>query len=326
MHVYVNGEYNGMYHVHELPDESFQEEYRGGKKEEYDVIKNGVVVEGTSTVWAAANAKLTSGNYTGFAEDVDVENYIDYHLLSWYQGNTDWPQNNWYMARRRAPGEKFQFFQWDLDRTLLDASDDPQLAFSAGFNISLIMQHPDFEIIMRDRIYKHFFRDGALTTQKTTERFQYRVDEMRKGVIAETARWGDSQADWLNNVDWYLNDYFPNRSNFVLDELVAEGYYPTFDPPVYSQFGGQAFPGFQLTLLNPNNQGTIYYTTDGTDPRAAGGGISPSAQQYTTPFTLQGGVVEVRARVLLNSEWSASCPVIFYFPQDYSPLVMNLLK
>lgn len=323
MHVYVNGEYNGMYHVHELPDESFQEEYRGGKKEEYDVIKNSTVVEGNSTAWATANSKLINGNYAGFAEDVDIENYIDYHLLSWYQGNTDWPQNNWYMARRRATGEKFQFFQWDLDRTLLDTSGDPQLAFSAGFNISIIMQHPDFEIIMRDRIYKHFFRDGALTAQKATERFQYRVSEMRKGVVAETARWGDSQADWLNNVDWYLNDYFPNRSNFVLSELVAAGYYPTFDPPVYSQFGGQAFPGFQLTLLNPNNQGTIYYTTDGTDPRASGGSISPSAQQYTTPFTLSGGVVEVRARVLLNSEWSASCPVVFYFPQDYSPLVIN---
>ena len=323
MHVYVNGVYNGMYHVHELPDESFQEEYRGGKKEEYDVIKNGQVVEGTSTAWTVANNKLISANYTGFAEDVDIENYIDYHLLSWYQGNTDWPQNNWYMARRRDSGEKFQFFQWDLDRTLLDPYGDPQLAFSAGFSISFIMQNPDFEIIMRDRIYKHFFRDGALTTQKAMERFQYRVSEMRKGVIAETALWGNSQADWLNNIDWYLNDYFPNRSNFVLNELVAAEYYPTFDPPVYSQFGGQVYPGFQLTLLNPNNQGTIYYTTDGTDPRASGGGISPSAQQYTTPFTLPGSVVEVRARVLLNSEWSASFPVVFHFPQDYSPLVIN---
>jgi len=322
MHVYINGEYNGMYHVHELPDESFQEAYRGGKKEEYDIIKNGDVVEGTDAAWIAASAKLFGGDYTGFAEDVDIENFIDYHLLSWYQGNTDW-NKNWYMARRRAPGEKFQFFQWDLDKTLLDTYDNSQISLSVGFNISLVTPNSDFDIIMRDRIYKHFFRDGALTTQKATERFQYRVSQIRKGVIAETARWGSSQADWLNNVDWYLNDFFPNRSNFLLSELVNMDYYPTFDPPVYSQFGGQVFPGFQLTLLNPNNQGTIYYTTDGTDPRAPGGSISPSAQQYTAPFTLPGGVVEVRARVLLNSEWSASCPVVFYFPQDYSPLVIN---
>jgi len=323
MHVYVNGEYSGMYHVHEIPDESFQEAYRGGGKEEYDVIKNGVVAEGTNVAWYAAQTKLADNDFVGFAEDVDIENYMDYHLLSWYQGNTDWPQNNWCMARKRTAGEKFQFFPWDLDRTLLNATDDPQLTFSAGFNISIVMQNPDFEIIMRDRIYKHFFRDGALTTQKTLERFQYRVTEMRKGVIAETARWGDSQADWLNNVDWYLNDYFPNRSSFVLNELIEEEYYPNFDPPVYSQFGGAVFPGFQLTLLNPNNQGTVYYTTDGTDPRASGGGVSASAQQYTAPFVLPGNVVEVCARVLLNSEWSAACPVLFYFPQDYSPLVIN---
>jgi len=68
-----------------------------------------MIVEGTSTAWDAAQAKLASSDYVGFAEDVDIENYIDYHLLSWYIGNTDWPSNNWYIARRRVPGEKFHF-------------------------------------------------------------------------------------------------------------------------------------------------------------------------------------------------------------------------
>jgi len=324
MHVYLNGIYNGMYHVHEIPDESFQEEYRGGEKEEYDVIKNGNVVEGTKAARDTAFSKFAAGDYAGFKEDVDIENFIDYHLISWYQGNPDWGQNNWFMARRRAVGEQFQFFLWDMDNSMTAYDSDPRVTtYVSSFNISILIQNSDFAIVMRDRIYKHFFNDGVLTPQKATERFELRVNEIRKGVIAETAQWGSSQAEWLNNVDYYLNDYFPQRTDFVLNALRAIGYYPNIEPPQYSQSGGQVSSGFQLSLSNPNSQGAIYYTTDGTDPRASGGGISPTAQIYTTAFTLPNVVTKVRARVLLNSDWSASCPVVFFMPQDYSPLIIN---
>lgn len=324
IHIYINGAYNGMYHVHELPDESFQEAYRGGEKEEYDIIKNSVVVEGDNAAWLDAYNKLLNGDYEGFTEYVDIENYIDYHLISWYQGNADWGQNNWYMARRRAAGEKFQFFLWDMDNSMVSDTANPNLTVSVGsFNISLLIQNSDFAMVMRDRIYKHFFDDGVLIPQKAAERFELRANEIRKATIAETAQWGGSQADWLNNVDWYLNDYFPNRTDFVIEELIDSNYYSLIKPPVYTQLGGQVFPGFQLTLLNPNNQGIIYYTTDGSDPRAPGGGISATAQQYAAPFALPNSVTQVRARVFLSSDWSASCPVYFYTPQDYSPLVIN---
>ncbi len=329
MHVYLNGLYNGMYHVHELPDESFQEEYRGGNKEEYDVIKNGEVVEGSDTTWYYASDLLGAGDYDGFSTYVDVENFIDYHLLSWYQGNTDWPQNNWYMSRRRANGEKFQFFCWDMDRSMqVDSTNN--VSYSAGFNISLLMQHPDFALLMQDRIYKHFFCNGILTPEKSTERFVSRVNEIKKGVIAETARWEDapsseipSQASWLNNVDWYLNSYFPQRTQIVLEQLIDADYYSTISPVGFSQTGGSVFPGFQLTLFNPNGLGTIYYTSDGTDPRLPGGGIAPSAQIYTGSFSLPSAVATVWARVLIGTTWSPACPATFYFPQDYENLVFN---
>ncbi len=330
MHVYINGAYNGMYHVHELPDESFQESYRTGEKEEYDIIKNGFVVEGDNTAWSAAYNLLSNGDYQGFAEYVDLENFIDYHLLSWYQGNADWPQNNWMMARRRAAGEKFQFFCWDLDRTMQDINTNAVYSSVADFNIStLISNDPDFAMLVEDRIYKHFFCDETLSPQKNIERFIRRVQEIKKGVIAETNRWDTvsqdptNQGSWLNNIDWYLNTYFPNRTNIVIQQLIDAGYYDGIDPVVFSQNGGTVFPGFQLTLINPNGQGTIYYTTNGTDPRLPGGGLSPDAQQYTGAFILPNPVVTIWARVLTGSTWSPACPTTFYFPQDYESLVIN---
>ena len=50
--------------------------------------------------------------------------------------------------------------------------------------------------------------------------------------------------------------------------------------------------------------GTIYYTTDGNDPRQHGGTTSPSAITYAGPFTL-GVSKQIKARIKDGSNWSA---------------------
>ena len=57
--------------------------------------------------------------------------------------------------------------------------------------------------------------------------------------------------------------------------LRTAGLYPAFDPPAFNQYGGLVTNGFQPVLSTTS--GTIYYTLDGSDPRLAGGGISPAA-------------------------------------------------
>jgi hypothetical protein len=42
----------------------------------------------------------------------------------------------------------------------------------------------------------------------------------------------------------------------------------------------------------PHQPGTIYYTTDGSDPRRSGGGISPSAIQFEGGVTMTKVVAE----------------------------------
>ena len=50
--------------------------------------------------------------------------------------------------------------------------------------------------------------------------------------------------------------------------------------------------------------GTVYYTLDGTDPRAPGGGIAPAARPYAAPFPID-RTTRVIARALEGSLWSA---------------------
>ena len=54
--------------------------------------------------------------------------------------------------------------------------------------------------------------------------------------------------------------------------------------------------------------GDIYYTTDGSDPRAAGGNVSRSAQPYTEPIVLEAGA-RLFARVRSGNTWSGPATV-----------------
>jgi hypothetical protein len=99
-----------------------------------------------------------------------------------------------------------------------------------------------------------------------------------------------------------LDEYFPQRTSIVLDQLRAKGWYPNIEAPTFSQHGGGVDRGFSLIMTAPT--GDIYYTLDGTDPRLAGDIINTAhATKYTAPVTLTQSV-RVRARAFYGA-WSA---------------------
>ncbi|MCX5685292.1 MAG: lamin tail domain-containing protein, partial [Planctomycetota bacterium] len=140
------------------------------------------------------------------------------------------------------------------------------------------------------------------------------------GIIAESARWGDIQKDppntydnpYLAEMNRLYTQYFPVRTATVLGQFVASPNYlypsvgglgvTTFYAPTFSQPGGEVASGYNLTIANPNASGAIYYTTDGTDPRAAGGAIVGSP--YTGALILTQSTA-VKARIYDNGTWSA---------------------
>ena len=50
--------------------------------------------------------------------------------------------------------------------------------------------------------------------------------------------------------------------------------------------------------------GTIYYTLDGSDPRAPGGAVSATAKEYRAPVAITPDA-RVTARALSGKRWSA---------------------
>jgi hypothetical protein len=91
-----------------------------------------------------------------------------------------------------------------------------------------------------------------------------------------------------------------NVEQFV-DSLRQEGYYPSLDPPEIVLGDGNV----EMSVPN-RDAGVIYYTVDGTDPRAPGGGVSPSARMLASSGrAVLADPRELKARVKAGPEWSA---------------------
>ncbi|MBN1669828.1 MAG: lamin tail domain-containing protein [Kiritimatiellae bacterium] len=352
VHLYVNGQYWGLYNPCEKPNESFMAEHFGGEKDDYDVMKQrDVLVGGTSNVWSemlnyARDYNLaTDSYYQQMKAYMEITPYIDYTILEIFGPNRDWPVNNWRAGRKtrnRAPGDtQYVFFMWDYEATM-------NFYESAGLTTNIadtasvgglhgqLKANVDYKMEFADRVYRAFFNDGPLTTNACIERWMGVANEIDRAIVGESARWGDScgtyandplnrDDHWVNARDYVVRDWFPYRSDIVVDQFRGQGLYPSsVDPPGFNQHGGAIASGFRLTLSNPSGIGTLYYTLDGTDPRVFGGASrgarSGTAVQYAGPITLS-TTTHVRARVWkLNSTWSAVHATTFNYTGHYSKL------
>ncbi len=137
----------------------------------------------------------------------------------------------------------------------------------------------DFRQRLVDVLYKRFLNNGVLSATACTNRFKARMNQINGAVVAESARWGNGNSSsaytkqtWLTECNNLIANYFPTRSTVVLNQFLSQGYYNSVNPPTYSQNGGTISGStLNLTITNPNGSGTIYYTTNGKDPRSPGG-------------------------------------------------------
>lgn len=78
--------------------------------------------------------------------------------------------------------------------------------------------------------------------------------------------------------------------------------------PAFSLNGGRVPPGHNVIVTAP--AGLIYYTLDGTDPRAPGGGLATGAQLYRGPVPISSNARLV-ARAMSGSRWSGPTAATF---------------
>jgi hypothetical protein len=171
----------------------------------------------------------------------------------------------------------------------------------------------EFRLQFADHVQRHLRNGGALTPEVRLPRYTQLADLVRAAIILEEARWDLTTVNiFENEVADRTANWFPNRSQAVLDRLRSESLFPRLDAPVFSQHGGSVSPGTPVTM--ETDADTIYYTLDGSDPRLFRGAPAPAA----LAATLSGGgkvsdplffsaptTLKARSFNSVSGEWSA---------------------
>src|SRR5262249_41248011 len=130
------------------------------------------------------------------------------------------------------------------------------------------------------------------------------------------------------NVQSLLTNYFPTRTSTVLNQFIANGWFPSLSAPVYSEYGGTVNPGFQLNLSLPAGSpagAVIYYTLDNSDPRVTGGAVSSTAHLYSGPVTINSAMhVKARVYVASSNSWSTLVDSIFTLTTPFPVRIVEL--
>ena len=194
--------------------------------------------------------------------------------------------------------------------------------------------NPEYRTLFGDRAHRHFFNNGVMTDDNVLARMSALAAMIDTAIWGESARWGDSvrstpfvRNDWLaanNRLSTFIRSgtTLPTGPGRVAELLRQfKGYdagtkplYPLVNAPVFSQHGGAIPVGGGNLTMTQSNTGTITlrYTTDGTDPRMAGGAVSPGALTYSAAIPLTAWTTTVKARVLRGTDWSALNEAVFF--------------
>lgn len=308
VNLYINGVRKGYYNPTERPNEHFFQHFYGSD-EEWDVIHLASLKSGTLDKWEEAKrlsrtlSMYDYQNYQALDAIFNIDTFIDYLIINVYGATWDWPHNNWGVAGEHSPEGRMQYYVWDAegafrsDRITRDVFSSDLLnktTHPMGQLYTSLRNSAEFRLRFADHIQKHFYNGGALTDAHIIARH----NELSSQVSAVISN--------FNNT--IINDFVPRRRGYLIGssgDFATAGLWPSVSPPTFLTNSGQVAAGSTLALGNPNTAGSIYYTTNGTDPRIEGSSVvRSSAKIYTGAFPIE-TTCRVRARVRNGSVWSA---------------------
>ncbi len=253
----------------------------------------------------------------GYAAYIDVPSWIDHHLHGVVTLNVDALRLSGYFYKPRE-GKIEMGPVWDFDRTqgsrdgrdfnprLWRSNYQPDAQNDNGtdmFNAHGIFQNPWYSRLFKDLDFWQLWIDrytelrrSVLSNTNLAELIDRQTGVLRLAQPREAARWSESNprsgtqsangysysfpGTYQGEVD-FMKSWYSNRLDFLDTNFVR--------PPAFNLPPGPVAPGALLTVAG-DPLGQVYYTTDGSDPRLAGGAVSPRAQTYQAPVRLEANV------------------------------------
>lgn len=314
VHLFLNGMYWGIYNLCERITAEHCAAHYGGKKKDYDVIKVEETLgeqitasDGTLDAWNEMSdmiqevnkwdddalnrleGKDSDGNRDeSLAPMLDIDAFIDYMLINFYGGNTDWDHHNWYAFRsNKDPEHGFRFMCWDTELIFGNVNENVTGKKNSGkptYFLNCLMRNETFRNRFNHRAHVLLTDDGLLTSTRAVEVWDSLYHNIDYALYDESARWGAYRRDihqytakghrylmssyFMNERTRLIDNYFPQRTDIVLNQLESKGWFSTTDHIAST-------PSTHTTLLiydlTGRPRGTI--NPDGTLPSSLPQGI-----------------------------------------------------
>ncbi len=324
--VYINGVWKGYFNFCEHLREAFMQQHHDSIAT-WDVQQVNAFASGDAIHWNSTIAFLRTNNLTIVAnyvkaqDYIDVENIIDYLTVYSFAACGDWPGNNWVAARERSAKGRWRYYMWDAEMSFGSSTGRATTynTFTSDLIIAnpktssnyipviftLLYASPEFKLRFADRIQKHFFNGGGMTKSNIQSAF-ITLRNAINPIMLETTSTTVNETFYNN---WIVSD---TRRNTYFTQLSTLGLWPSTLAPEFSQHGGETATNTWITVTNPNGTGSIYWTTNGVDPRALGGAVVGAL--YAEPLRFP-ATSTLKARVLSpGGEWSPLQEASFVVP------------
>ena len=237
---FLNGNYWGILNIREKVDEDFIASNNPGVKAS-DVImleNNGDVRIGNADDWLKMcnfmdqNSMTVQANYDQVAAQIDISSFTDYFTSQIFFRNHDWPGNNIRYWKTTDPASKWRWILYDTDFGMgiwYSSPADNTLALATDPNGPGWPNPPWSTLMLRKLLENTGFRNQFVNRFADLMNSRYLPDQIYRAIdekanlISEEIgkhmdRWGGSQPEWLNNVE-YMKSFASSRSANVFSNI-----------------------------------------------------------------------------------------------------------
>ncbi len=224
--LYLNGEYWGIYYIHERPDERYLEDHFGVDIDNVNIIDgwnpnadHGSVQNFSALFrWMETADLADADNYAFVSTKIDLDNFIDYQIFELFIENNDWPANNMRCWQEDDGKWRWIFFDGDaclcwmtfnaFDNAVYEGDNFWPSNWRATLFFRKLMENDDFKLRFNTRFHELL---GTTFSYEVTKPI---FDDIKEAIIDEVPfqsdRFGfpmslDSWDEDMRNVDWFLH-------------------------------------------------------------------------------------------------------------------------
>lgn len=237
--VYLNAQYWGIHDLRERIDESFLASHHHVEEKDINLLESNAIVKHGSNAdylslmnYVQTHDLKKADAYNYVSSQLDITNFIDYHIAETFIANVDWPDHNIRYWRSSEQGSKWKWIVYDADQSFGDPATPSLHRIMTGKKKTKEKDLLLSPALLQQLIKNDTFRDQFLTRfsfhlQHTfqSDRVVSVIDQIYNQMKPEMERhlekWGGSMEEWEGNVD-HLREFAKARPTYMRTQLQEE--------------------------------------------------------------------------------------------------------